>query len=271
MKRIYLLLALLLAVLLLTVTACTEDPAPAESDTPAVTQPETDAPTEPETDPVTEPETDAPTDPVTEPEETEPETDPPKKYREDWDPEDPENPYYNLIEVGTSYDGVTTCYDGRYDFGYEVARASDGTTFTSVQEAIYYFEGIGGTISIIAPTNICLKLDIPDDEMFYRIYYEFKNVDFVFNRGTIYDDCAPNDEGVRGFAYYSDLYVLDSIMNLQDTYVWIIAPFEQLEAGRYVMIDEYVEDDDWYFIYNYEKTSDIDAWYGLPHGEELPE
>ncbi len=280
MKRTYITLALLLLALVLAITACGGNEPPAETQgktadetipaTEAPTEKPTEAPTQAPTDPITEKPTDAPTEPE-EPTEapTEPETEPPRLYRDDWDPDDPENPYYNLIEVGKSYDGTTTCYDGRYDFGYTVAVVND-VEFNSVQDAIDYVEGVGGAISIKTSLNICLSLYVPDDDCTYRIFYNFHNIDFVFNRGMIYDDCNPNDEGVRGFCYYSDLETLDGIGGLDNTYVWIVNPYDRFEPGRYLMIDEFVEDDDWWYMYNYQRDSGIDNWEGLPNGEVLP-
>ncbi len=278
MKRKALLLPILTLALvaLLAFTACNEEApdgkteAPTAAPTEATTDEPTEAPTDAPTEAPTAAPTDAPTDPATDaPTEAPTEAESERLYREDWDPHDPNNPYLNLIEVGTSYDGKTTCYDGRYDFGYTVCMAN-GVEYSSVQDAIDDLEYIGGDISIRADLNICLKLYIPDDECFYRIFFEFKNVDFVFNRGMIYDDCKPNDDGVRGFAYYSDLETLDGIMGLDNTWVWIIAPYDRFEPGRYVMIDEVVEDEDWWYMYNYQLDRGIDSWEGLPHGEILP-
>lgn len=235
--------------------------------TEAPTIPVTEAPTEEET---TEAETDGSND-----EETTgtPTIDLTKKYREDWNEKDPENPFYNLIPVGTSYDGKTTAYDGRYDFGYAVCQTNDGEYYCSVQEAIYHLEDIGGgSIHMREHTDICLALWIPEDLCDYRLYFEFKNVDFIFNYGNIYDDCTPNSEGIHGYAYYADLYVLDSISGLGETNIWMLGGNEGFDqTGRYLMIDELSEDEDYWYIYQYVLDVNLDQWPGLPAGEYLPE
>ena len=290
MKRKHLFIALLIVSLVLTFAACNEtDDPPVESTTAATTteapteaptEEVTEAPTEEVTEVPTEEATEAPTAEVTEtptedvtdePEETQPEE--VKKYREEWDEDDPANPFYNLIPVGTSYDGRTTCYDGRYDFGYAVCRTSDGEYFYSVQEAVWHLEEMGGgSILMTEHTDICLKLEFPDDYCDYRLYFQFLNVDFVFNYGVIYDDDTPNAEGVNGYAYYADLYVLDGVSTrLGDTHVWIIQTEDFTESGRYLIIDEVSDDPDYWFTYQYEMDGDMDEWMGLPMGEYIPE
>ena len=61
--------------------------------------------------------------------------------REDWDENDPENPYYNLIQIGTAFDGKTPVYDGRYEFDYVICHTSDGSEFYSMQDALDWLEG----------------------------------------------------------------------------------------------------------------------------------
>jgi hypothetical protein len=262
MKRFFLILLALLTVIA-TFPACTPD-APSDETTDGVTEGTTvgDA-------------TEAPTEPA-EPDETNEEAtspiDPAKKYREDWEDDDPENPFYNLIPVGKSYDGKTTCYDGRYDFGYAVAQTSDGQYFYSVQEAVWHIEEMGGgSIHMREHTDICLYIEMPDDYCDYRLFYEFKNVDFVFNFGQVYDDCTPNAEGINGYAYYSDLFILDGFNNLGDTNVWIIKNEEFTEPGRYLMIDEFNDDPEYWFLYQYVQDGNLSDWPGLPLGEFLPE
>ncbi len=271
MKRKYIvILAACLLALPIALSACTEDAGtPTDttaSETTAADTTAADTTAEPTAEETTaaEPESETDTEPATE-EDTGP------HYREDWDDDDPANPFYNLIEVGTSYDGETPCYDGRYDFGREVAKTNDGMTFYSVQEAIDHMVEIGGTsVSMIDSTNVCLKLDLPKDDMSYRIYYEFKNVDFVIDHGVIYDDCNPNANGVNGYCYYSSLDTLDSIMGLDGTCIWNLAAFDTFEVSRYQMVDEYVDNDEWYYLYNYVLTDGISNWPGLPEGEILP-
>jgi hypothetical protein len=280
MKLKHILVTLLTLCLLLTFAACDETGDPPVDDT---TAPVTDAPTEAPTEEPTEAPTEAPTEEVTTEAPTEAptddpaETDPPsaeptKKYREDWDDDDPQNPFYNLIPVGKSYDGKTTAYDGRYDFGFAVCQTNDGEYFYSVQEAIYHLEDIGGgAIHMREHTDICLSLWIPQDFCDYRLYFEFKNCDFVFNYGNIYDDSTPNTEGINGYAYYSDLFILDGFNNLCDTNVWIIKNEEFTEPGRYLMIDEFNYDPDYWYLYQYVQNGNLSDWPGLPHGEFLPE
>lgn len=279
MKLKHILVTLLTLCLLLTAAACDKADDPPASDTTAeiTTDTPTEAPTEKPTEAPTEEETEAPTEaPTDEPAETDPPSaEPTKKYREDWDDNDPENPFYNLIPVGKSYDGKTTAYDGRYDFGYAICQTNDGEYFYSVQEAIYHLEDIGGgAIHMREHTDICLSLWIPEDFCDYRLYYEYKNVDFIFNYGNVYDDCSPNGEGINGYAYYADLYVLDSIGGLGDTKIWMIGGnegFEDQDPGCYVIIDEYNEDPDYLYLYQYVLESNLEAWPGLPLGEFVPE
>lgn len=288
MKAKHILVTLLTLCLLITFAACdkTGDPpvdvTTAETPTDAPTEAPTETPTEAPTEEPTEAPTDAPTEEPTEAPTDAPDDQPPegngtiditKKYREDWDDDDPNNPFNNLIPVGTSYDGKTTAYDGRYDFGYAICQTNDGEYFYSVQEAIYHLEEIGGgSVHMREHTDICLALWIPQDFCDYRLYYNFKNVDFTFNYGNIYDDNTPNGEGINGYAYYADLYILDSFGGLGDTYIWMIGGNEGIEEpGRYLMIDEYSEDPDYLYLYQYVLESNLEAWPGLPIGEYLPE
>lgn len=272
-------IALLTAALLLTATACGPSTVPNDTlpDTTAAigtTEDVTEAPTEAPTEMVTEAPTEAPeTEAPTENEEETVDTSDVKKYREDWDENEPENPFYNLIPVGKSYDGKTTCYDGRYDFGYAVCQTNDGEYFYSVQEAVWHIEDLGGgSIHMRENTDICLYIEMPDDGCDYRLFYEFKNVDFVFNFGQVYDDCSPNAEGIHGYAYYADLYVLDGFANLGETNIWILEGNEDFpEPGRYLMIDELSEDPDYWYIYQYVQDGNLNDWIGLPLGEYLPE
>ncbi len=284
MKLKHILISFLSLILILTLAACdkggtaedTTDSTPTtaaptdevttEQITEAPTQEVTEAPTDEVTDPSTEDTSETPTEEVTE------EPGEVKKYREDFEDDDPLNPFYNLIPVGTSYDGRTTAYDGRYDFGYAVCQTSDGEYFYSVQEAVWHIEEMGGgSIHMREHTDICLAIEMPDDGCDYRLFFEFKNVDFVFNYGQIYDDCNPNAEGYSGYAYYADLYALDSINNLGDTHLWIIKNGDFPEAGRYLMVDEFNDDPDYYYIYQYIQDGNLNEWPGLPVGEYLPE
>lgn len=207
---------------------------------------------------------------TTEPESTQEETETESQAlsREDWDKDDPANPYYNLIEVGTSYDGKTPCYDGRYDFGYPICHVEDGTKFNSLQDAVDYLaQEYGGRIYMEAAPDVCLKVDIPDDGNFYRIAYWWLNCDFVMDFGVIYDD-QNEQNGVVGYAYYSDLYELDVIPGLEGTYVWVLNDTCGLMPGYYKMT---VSETSPELYYDYELVAMLDEWPGLPLGEKLPE
>ncbi len=260
MRKIRTLSLIVCVLLTLALVACDQGTDP-EQTTPEIT---TEAPTEAPTteQPTTEePTTEAPT--------TEQATEPSDALlgRNDFADDDPNNPYLNLIAVGMSYDGMTTCYDGRYDFGYTICRVGD-EEFSCMQDAVDYLEGDGGTISMTEDVDICLRLHIPDDGSFYRIYYNWKNCDFVFNYGVVYDDQAPVSE-IIGYAYYSDLYELDYIDGLDDTYVWVFTEHEGLAPGRYLMTAS--DDPQSDFYYDYQKVEEIFEWPGLPFAEYLPE
>ena len=264
MKRINM-LAVCLACLLAacTLSACTDTQKEQET-TAETTAQVTEVTTQEET---TEDHTEQQT---TEPESTQEETETESQAlsREDWDKDDPANPYYNLIEVGTSYDGKTPCYDGRYDFGYPICHVEDGTKFNSLQDAVDYLaQEYGGRIYMEAAPDVCLKVDIPDDGNFYRIAYWWLNCDFVMDFGVIYDD-QNEQNGVVGYAYYSDLYELDVIPGLEGTYVWVLNDTYGLMPGYYKMT---VSETSPELYYDYEMIAVLDEWPGLPLGEKLPE
>ena len=264
MKRINM-LAVCLACLLAacTLSACTDTQKEQET-TAETTAQVTEVTTQEET---TEDHTEQQT---TEPESTQEETETESQAlsREDWDKDDPANPYYNLIAVGTSYDGKTTCYDGRYDFGFPICHVEDGTKFNSLQDAVDYLaQDYGGRIYMDAAPGVCLKVDIPDDGNFYRIAYWWLNCDFVMDFGVIYDD-QNEQNGVVGYAYYSDLYELDVIPGLEGTYVWVLNDTYGLIPGYYKMT---VSETSPELYYDYELVAMLDEWPGLPLGEKLPE
>ena len=273
MKKLCLISLLACLLLALTLTACGQGDIPDQTAPDTTAEAVTQAPAAEDTaddtaDQATE--TVASTEESSEEQTTEAETEPETHYskREDFDEDDPKNPYLNLIKVGTSYDGETPCYDGRYDFGFPVCTLN-GVEFTCVQDAIDEAEALGGGIvKMIASTNVCLYLHIPEDGCFYRVNYNWYNVDFVMDHGAIYDDCKDKN-GVHGYAYYSDLYKLDDYNNLYSTYVWVLSYLEGLTPGHYLITDE--PSDDLYFFYGYEKTEQIMDWPGLPTGEQLPE
>ena len=278
MKHKHLLVILLILALVWILPACDNNAGGEETvaETKASTSDSTEAPiettAEPETtEAPTEEPTEAPTEEVTEAETFESMFAEGKVYREDFEEDDPENPFNNLIPVGTSYDGKTTCYDGRYDFGFAICRTSDGAYFYSVQEAVWHLEEMGGgSIMMSDSTNVCLMLEFPRDFCDYRLYFEFHNVDFVFNYGNIYDDCTPNADGVHGYGYYADLYALDSVSPaLGNTNVWMIGGNDGFdEPGRYLIIDEYNEDRDYLYMYQYVQDGNLSDWPGLPFGEQ---
>ena len=262
MSKIRALSLILCALLVLAFVACDKGNTEEQTTPEPTTEQMTEAPTEePTTQEIT-------TEQVTTQPETEPETEV-TAGRDQFDKDDPNNPYYNLIAVGTSMDGMTTCYDGRYDFGYTVCVTDDGEEFSCIQDAIDYLaEWGGGVISMTDSTNVCLYLNIPQDGCFYRLAYNWHNVDFVFDHGAIYDDCTITD-GVAGYAYYSDLYELDVYSNLEGTYVWVLAELEGMTPGRHLITD--TPDPDTLFSYGYEKSEEAFEWPGLPRAEKLPE
>lgn len=179
------------------------------------------------------------------------------------------DPYEKLVKVdGTSADGKTDCYDGRFDFTdyFDEIFMVSGVTYGSLQEAIDDIEGIGGDISIKGQPDIglCLKVTIPDDGEFYRIYYNLANIDLVFNYGVTYDD----DNDPHGYAYYSDLYRLDAVSNLDGTHIFIWTSTEGLAPGYYVMHEGASLDGDTNYRYEYIGTLE-EHWPGLPNGEDV--
>lgn len=202
-----------------------------------------------------------------------------KKYPEDWDDDDPTNPYNNLIPVGTSYDGKTISYDGRYSFYDFICKTQDGQMFFSVQEAIYYLETIGGGyVNMIDDTNVCLNLVIPNDGNTYQVSYDYYNCDFTFNYGVIFDDnISVTPEGPYGYRYYNKLEQIDSNAGIPEVipecFVWVVADSDdwKLTAGCYHVNFDGSEDPDYPFIFMYEPYSGLNTWLGLPKGESLPE
>ena len=267
MSRIRMFSLMICVILMLALVACnqnhTDEQVTSEATTEAATEEMTTAEQTQET-PTTEAQT---TQTETQSETTE-KTDDSLAGRDQFADDDPNNPYLNLIAVGMSYDGMTTCYDGRYDFGYTVCVA-EGVEFSCIQDALDFLaaDGYGGTISISTDINVCLKLNIPQDGEFYRIYYNWKNCDFVYNYGVVYDDQNPVNE-IIGYAYYSDLMELDWINGLENTYVWIFTEHEGFAPGRYLLTSG---DGQGEFYYAYNKVEESFEWLGLPRAEVLPE
>ena len=86
--------------------------------------------------------------------------------------------------------------------------------------------------------------------------------------GIIYDDQNKQD-GIVGYAYYSDLYELDVISGLENTYIWVVAETHGLMPGYYRIVKNNDYDNDLY--YGYDLVATLDQWPGLPNGEILPE
>ena len=86
--------------------------------------------------------------------------------------------------------------------------------------------------------------------------------------GIIYDDQNKQD-GIVGYAYYSDLYELDVISGLENTYIWVVAETHGLTPGYYRIVENNDYDNDLY--YGYDLVATLDQWPGLPNGEILPE
>ena len=261
MKKLLNLSAMLLsALLLLTCTACGGTKEPPKDTTPeSSTLQETDPVTEARTDPVTE----APTDPATEaPTETiaNEET---QNESESGDDTLPPDPYTTPVPVGTSYDGKTTCYDGRFEHPFESFTTIYGEYY-SIQEAVDDLEGIGGNIALInyGDVGLCLSVVIPNDECFYRIAYNWNNCDFVFNYGYTYDD------GSGGYAYYSMLDKLDEIPGLDNTHVYCWGANDELEQGYYLMTEKKGDIAEGERRYIYELVCPVEEkWPGLMNGE----
>ena len=86
--------------------------------------------------------------------------------------------------------------------------------------------------------------------------------------GIIYDDQNKQD-GIVGYAYYSDLYELDVISGLENTYIWVVAETHGLMPVYYFIVKNNDYDNDLY--YGYDLVTTLDQWPGLPNGEILPE
>ena len=263
MKKLEISLALILSVLLAVfLTACGGTNEPPKDTTPeSSTLQETDPVTEAPTAAPTEPATEAPTDPVTEaPTETIADEVTETESEEDTTPLDP---YTTPVPVGTSYDGKTTCYDGRFEHEWETFKTIYGE-FYSIQDAVDSLEGEGGNISLTTngDVGLCLSVVIPNDDCFYRIFYNYNNCDFVFNFGYTFDD------GSYGYAYYSSLDRLDSISGLDGNHVYCWGANDELEQGYYLMTEKQGEVAEGERHYLYELVCPVEeVWEGLPWGE----
>lgn len=178
------------------------------------------------------------------------------------------DPSKTLVKVGKSADGKTDCYDGRFDFTDYLGEIFNcaGVDYGSLQDAIDAAAGIGGNIGIVNSTDVglCLKVTIPDDGNFYRFFYNLANIDILFNYGVTYDD----DSNPHGYAYYSDIYRLDSIDGLDGTHIYVWSDTEGLAPGYYIMHEGASADGD--FNYRYERIGSLeDYWPGLPNGEDV--
>lgn len=192
--------------------------------------------------------------------------------------EDPNDPKTHLVAVGTGPDGKTTAYNGYYQFDEDYFLVND-EWYYSIQEAVDACEGLGGRFDVMQGMDmgVCLKVEIPDDGCFYRIPYNWCNVDFVFNRGLTFDDDTPAGQGadwpeVHGYAYYSDFEPLDEISGLDGCHVFVWSTTEGFAPGYYEL--QYVGNYGSSSGYNYEyvRIGDIeDYWPGLPGEERQPE
>ena len=77
------------------------------------------------------------------------------------------------------------------------------------------------------------------------------------------------EDGIVGYAYYSDLYELDIISGLEGTYVWVIKDTYGLTPGYYRMVES--DDPDSELYYGYDLIAPLEEWPGLPNGEILPD
>ncbi len=176
------------------------------------------------------------------------------------------DPTVFLSAVGKSYDGKTTCYDGRYRFANPICTAA-GNSHYSIQEAIDALAASDSEKPAIAmpvgqDTGVCLSVEIPDDGRNYMIYYNNNNCDFVFNRGCTFDDNS------GGYAFYTKLEVLDRNTSIGGCNVYIWAKIGDLTPGYY-KISEGASGG---YNYTYERLGDVsEFWPGLPQGETYSE
>ena len=246
--------------------AATETVAFDETD--AATDAATEAPTEAasETTPVQDSEeqpTEALEDPTGEAEVPTQET---EESSEDPDAVDPNDPTLNMIQVGFGGDGKTPCYDGRYYMDYEYFFNSLGLYSGSIQEIFDDLEGWGGegAINNFDEVGYCFSVNVPDDGNLYKFYYNWAYVDLRFNHGVTYSDETYQDNGVwttPGYAYYSDLKVLDDIPGLDNSKIFVWDTTYGLAPGAYKMIEEPSGE----LNYTYERLGDLEEyWPGLP-------
>lgn len=267
-KSLPTLLTIALSMLLLvSLAACggTDAPDPEDSLTPDTmlsteisempTEVPTEAPTEIPTEAFTEAPTEAPEETTVNPDEI-----------------DPEDPVYNLIQVGLSGDGETPCYDGRYVMEYDCFYNELGLSSGSIQEVFDDLEGYGGYVAMNNYDDIgyCFYVDVPDDGNLYVMYYNWANCDFRFSYGVTYDDRVTVDADgwlTHGYAYYSDLKTLDDMSGLNDSVIYIWDITYGLAPGVYSMTEEPSGE----LNYTYTRIGDLEEyWPGLPtnHNEE---
>ena len=179
---------------------------------------------------------------------------------------DPNDPVMNLIQVGVGGDGKTPCYDGRYYMDYEYFFNTLGLYSGSIQEIFDDLEGWGGegAINNFDEVGYCFSVNVPDDGNLYKFYYNWAYVDLRFNHGVTYSDETNQDNGLwitPGYAYYSDLKVLDDIPGLDNSKIFVWDTTYGLAPGAYKMIEEPVAG----MNYTYERLGDLeDYWPGLP-------
>ncbi len=265
-KLLLTILALMLAVLF---TACNQTSSPESSETVA---PATEVPTEEPTAAPTELPTEMPTELPTEVPTEAPISTSTEEMTEGYAADDPNDPAFNLIEVGLSGDGKTPCYDGRYLLDFTCFFNSFDLYSGSIQEVFDDLEGYGGNIAMNEFTEIgyCFSVDVPDDGNLYVLYYNWAYCDFRFNHGVTYSDETSKDNGqwsTPGYAYYSDLKVLDDMSGLDNSIIYIWDFTYGLAPGAYRMMEEPSPE----MNYTYERLGGLEEyWPGLPRwiGEE---
>ena len=281
-KYVMTLLALALSLLLmLAFAACGKDAAESPEDTAqsqelstatdtSETSNETVAATEFSTELTTEAPTDtaeAPTDVVEVPTEvTETSAEATEASSETSDDPDANDPAFNLIQVGVGGDGKTPCYDGRYLLDFQHFFNTLDLYSGSIQEIFDDLEGWGGegAIANFDEVGYCFSVNVPEDGYLYKFYYNWAYVDFRFNHGVTYSDETYQDNGIwttPGYAYYSDLKVLDDMTGLDNSKIFVWDTTYGLAPGAYKMIEEPSGE----LNYTYEWLGSLeDHWPGLP-------
>lgn len=180
--------------------------------------------------------------------------------------DDPNDPAFNLIQVGVGGDGKTPCYDGRYLLDFQHFFNTLDLYSGSIQEIFDDLEGWGGegAIANFDEVGYCFSVNVPEDGYLYKFYYNWAYVDFRFNHGVTYSDETYQDNGIwttPGYAYYSDLKVLDDMTGLDNSKIFVWDTTYGLAPGAYKMIEEPSGE----LNYTYEWLGSLeDHWPGLP-------